>query len=420
MKEFFCDVVVVGAGPAGLAAAISAKESGAEKVLIVERDIHAGGILQQCIHAGFGLKYFGQELTGPEYAERFQKKASEVGVELLLNTTAMEIREKLLVCASLEGMVHVHFGALVLAMGCREKTRANLMIPGSRPAGIYTAGTAQKLINLYGDHIGKEVVILGSGDIGMIMARRLSLEGAHVKAVVELMPFLAGLNRNKVQCLDDFGIPLLLSHTVVDITGIDRVESVTIAPVDEKKQPILSESQVIPCDTLLLSVGLVPENELSRTGNVPLSNITRGAEVNQFKQTAVPYVFSCGNVLHVNDLVDHVSQESETAGHYAALYAAKKLPEGEEIVVNPGAGVRYVCPQRIAVDGSEDVTLYFRTLAPGRGTDLKAEVDGGLLAERKLSRTSPGTMEHLVIPADKLKKLNGPVTVTAEHEEVLA
>lgn len=420
MKEYFCDVAVVGAGPAGLAAAVSAKNSGAEKVVIIERDTHAGGILQQCIHAGFGLKYFGQELTGPEYAERFQDKAKEAGVELMLDTTALEIRDNLLVCTNRQGMHHIHFGALVLAMGCREKTRANLMIPGSRPAGIYTAGTAQKLINLYGDKIGKEVVILGSGDIGMIMARRLSLEGAHVKAVVELMPFLAGLNRNKVQCLDDFGIPLLLSHTVVDITGIDRVESVTIAPVDEKKHPIMEKAEVIPCDTLLLSVGLVPENELSLTGNVPLSSVTRGAEVNQFKQTAVPSVFACGNVLHVNDLVDHVSQESETAGHYAALYATGKLPSGKEIPVRAGDGVRYVCPQKIVADGTEDVTLYFRTLTPGRGTKLQAWDENDVLAVKKLVRTSPGTMEQLVIPAASIAGLMGEVTVCAEHEEVLA
>lgn len=420
MKEYFCDVVIVGAGPAGLAAAVSAKDSGAESVIIIERDIHAGGILQQCIHAGFGLKYFGEELTGPEYAERFQNKAEEAGVNLLLDTTAMEIKNKILVCSSREGMVRINFGALVLAMGCREKTRANLMIPGSRPAGIYTAGTAQKLINLYGDKIGKEVVVLGSGDIGMIMARRMSLEGAHVKCVVELMPFLAGLNRNKVQCLDDFDIPLLLSHTVVDITGIDRVESVTIAPVDGNKQPIMEQAEVIPCDTLLLSVGLIPENELSRTGNVSLSGITKGAEVNQYKQTNVPYIFACGNVLHVNDLVDHVSQESEDAGHYAALYAKGKLSEGKVIDVKAGEGVRYVCPQRIVACGDEDVTIYFRTLLPGRGTELKAYSEDGVIASRKVIRTSPGTMEQVTIPGAEVQKLSSIITVTANHEEVLA
>ncbi|MBQ8590331.1 MAG: FAD-dependent oxidoreductase [Firmicutes bacterium] len=422
MKEYFCDVVVVGAGPAGLAAAVSARQSGAEKVIIIERDVRAGGILQQCIHAGFGLKYFGQELTGPEYAERFQVKAAEAGVKVLMETTAMEIREdeRLLVCASKQGLVKIYFGALVLAMGCRERTRANLMIPGSRPAGVYTAGTAQKLVNIYGHKIGKEVVILGSGDIGMIMARRMSLEGAHVKAVVELMPYLAGLTRNKVQCLDDFGIPLMLSHTIVDITGIDRLESVTIAPVDENKKPIMEQAQVIPCDTLLLSVGLLPENELSRTGGVTLSGITKGAVVNQFKQTELPQIFACGNVLHVNDLVDQVSAESEDAGHFAALYAAGTLPGGEALEVKPGTGVRYVCPQKVVLDGEEDVTLYFRTTAPGRKTTLKVCDENGELAKRTLTATSPGTMEHLVIKADQLKGLKGTITVTAEHEEVLA
>jgi len=422
MNECICDVAVVGAGPAGLAAAVSAKKAGAKKVLIIERDIRAGGILQQCIHAGFGLKYFGQELTGPEYAERFQHKAEEAGVELLLDTTAMEIREKenVLVCSCKQGLLHVKFGALVLAMGCRERTRANLMIPGSRPAGIYTAGTAQKLINIYGHKIGKEIVILGSGDIGMIMARRLSIEGSHVKAVIELMPFLAGLKRNKVQCLDDFGIPLMLSHTIVDITGVDRLESVTIAPVDEKKQPIMDQCQVIPCDTLLLSVGLVPENELSRTGGVALSDITKGAIVNQFKQTAAPSVFACGNVLHVNDLVDHVSEESEAAGRYAAMYAANKLPVAEAIDTKAGSGVRYVCPQKIVPTDEEDVTLFFRTVVPGRKTKLTVKDENGIIAERMVLATSPGTMESLVIPANKVSALSGAVTVTAEHQEVLA
>ena len=422
MKECYYDVAVIGAGPAGLAAAESAKENGAEKVVIIERDVHAGGILQQCIHAGFGLKYFGEELTGPEYAERFEKKAAEAGVELLLDTTALEVREqeKMLVCSNRKGILHVHFGALVLAMGCRERTRANLVIPGSRPAGIYTAGTAQRLMNIYGHHVGKEVVILGSGDIGMIMARRLTLEGAHVKAVVELMPFLAGLIRNKVQCLDDFGIPLLLSHTVVDITGVDRVESVTIAPVDENKQPIMEKAQVIPCDTLLLSVGLIPENELSRTAGVPLSEITKGAVVNQFKQTEIPEIFACGNVLHVNDLVDHVSHESEDAGRYAAKYAAGSLPQGKTVQVVPGKGVRYVCPQQIVVNGDEDVTLYFRTTAPGRNSRLHAETGTELLKEKKTLCTSPGTMESLVLTAQQVEKLSETVTVCAEHEEELA
>lgn len=419
MRELSCDVVVIGAGPAGLAAAISARRSGAGKVMIVERDVRGGGILQQCIHAGFGLQYFGQELTGPEYAERFLDMVDEEGIEIFFETTALEIREKVLVCASKQGILRISFGAVVLAMGCRERTRANLMIPGSRPSGIYTAGSAQKLINLYGHKVGKKVVILGSGDIGMIMARRLTMEGAKVEAVVELMPFLAGLQRNKVQCLDDFEIPLLLSHTVVDITGVDRLESVTIAPVDEKKQPIMEEAKVVECDTLLLSVGLIPENELSRTGGVALSEITKGAVVNQFKQTSVPYIFACGNVLHVNDLVDHVSRESEDAGRFAAAYAAGELAEAESIEVKAGSGIRYVCPQRIVPVGDEDITLYFRTLTPGRGTVLEAADEKGVLARRKLVCSSPGTMEKIVIKAEQARQLAGAVTVTAVHEEEL-
>ncbi|MBO5702137.1 MAG: FAD-dependent oxidoreductase [Clostridia bacterium] len=420
MKELLYDVAIVGAGPAGLAAAISAKQNGAERVLLVERDIRAGGILQQCIHAGFGLQYFGEELTGPEYAERFADKVKAEGIDLLTETTALEIREKVLVCVNTSGVVHIHFGALILAMGCRERTRANLVIPGSRPSGVYTAGTAQKLINIYGHKVGKEVVILGSGDIGMIMARRLTLEGAKVKAVVELMPFLAGLQRNKVQCLDDFGIPLLLSHTVVNITGVDRVESVTVAPVDENKRPILDKAEVIPCDTLLLSVGLIPENELTLTSGLSLSGITKGASVNQFMQTEVPYIFACGNVLHVNDLVDNVSRESEQAGKYAAKYAAGALAAGESIKVEAGEGIRYVCPQSIDASADEDVNLFFRTIVPGRDTTLIATAGGEVLARKKLTATTPGAMEKLTISKDKLATLGGAVTVSATHGEVLA
>ena len=419
IKQYY-DVAVIGAGPAGLAAAESAKKAGAEKVIIVERDIHAGGILQQCIHAGFGLSYFGEELSGPEYAERFEKRVHEQGVEILLDTIALEIRDKTLVCANRGGMLHIDFGALILAMGCRERTRANLVIPGSRPAGIYTAGTAQKIINILGHKVGQEIVILGSGDIGMIMARRLTLNGCNVKAVVEIQSFVAGLVRNKVQCLDDFDIPLLLSHTVVDITGIDRVESVTIAPVDENKQPIMDKAQVITCDTLLLSVGLIPENELTRQAGITLSSVTKGAVVNQYKQTELPYVFACGNVLHVNDLADNVSLESESAGRFAAMYAQGRLPEGETVDVLPGEGVRYVCPQKIAVSGSEDVTLYFRTILPGRNTTMTAYDESGEIIKKKALCTTPGTMESLTIKAEMLKDIKGHICVSAEHGEVMA
>ncbi len=416
MKNYSYPVVVVGGGPAGMAAAISAKENGAEKVLVVERENRLGGILKQCIHAGFGLQYFGEELSGPEYAEKFAVKAKEAGIEFMLDTTALEIREQTLVCVNTEGVLNIEFGALVLAMGCRERTRANLMIPGSRAAGIYSAGTAQKLINIYGHKVGKEVVILGSGDIGMIMARRLTLGGAKVKAVVEIMPYLAGLARNKAQCLDDFDIPLLLSHTVVDITGVDRVQSVTIAPVDENRRPIMEKAEVIPCDTILLSVGLIPENELTRSADVTLSNITKGAVVNQYKQTDKPYIFACGNVLHVNDLVDHVSHESEDAGKFAALYAAGKLPAADQIEVAPGEGVRYVCPQN-ASPADMPIDLYFRTSAPGRNTTLTVSDDNGVLVTKRLLVTTPGTIEKMTIPADKAKNISGKIVVTAVHKE---
>ena len=419
-NETACDVAVVGAGPAGLAAAEAARAAGAGRVVVVERDVRPGGILQQCIHPGFGLSMFGEELTGPEYAERYVERANAAGVELLTGTTALELRGGELVCAAPGGILHVRFGALVLAMGCRERTRANLVIPGARPSGIYTAGTAQRLINLYGDKVGKEVVILGSGDIGMIMARRLTMEGARVKAVVELLPFLAGLARNKAQCLDDFGIPLLLSHTVVDIDGVDRLSSVTVAPVDDKRRPIPGKEEKIACDTLLLSVGLIPENELSHTGGIELSPVTRGPVVNQYKQTSNPAVFACGNVLHVNDLVDHVSRESAEAGRNAALFAAGKLPAAPAVPTVAGPGVRYVCPQNVVADGGADVTLFFRTALPGRRTVLRCTSGGKELARKTCVRTSPGTMESLTIPKDAVSSLDGPVEVGCEHGEVLA
>ncbi len=328
MKTIKTTVAVIGSGPAGLAAACAAKEHGAERVIIVERDKHSGGILQQCIHAGFGLSYFDEELTGPEYAERFHEKAKKADIEWLYNTTALEIRKNTLVCCNTEGILHIEFGALILAMGCRERTRGNLIIPGTRPSGIFTAGTAQRLVNIKGLNIGKEVVIMGSGDIGMIMARRMSLEGALVKCAIEVQPRLSGLMRNKVQCLDDFGIPLMLSHTLTSINGKDRIESVTVAPVDENFRPIMEKQQVITCDTLLISTGLIPENELTRDAGIRLSEKTGGPVVNEFYQTDNEAVFACGNVLHVTGLVDDVTIESEKAGRFAALYAQSKTFNG--------------------------------------------------------------------------------------------
>ena len=405
MKELNYDVTVIGAGPAGLAAAGAAKRNGAEKVLIVERDTDCGGILQQCIHSGFGLTYFNEELTGPEYASRFIKSAREKGVDILLDTMALSVDQAgIVVCSNpQDGIVTVRTKAVVLAMGCRERTRANLRIPGTRPAGIYTAGTAQRLINRQNEMVGREVVILGSGDIGMIMARRLTLEGAKVKAVVEIMDYLAGLTRNRVQCLDDFGIPLLLRHTVTRIHGNRRVEAVTVCEVDQNRKPILSTAQDISCDTLLLSVGLIPENELTRACGIAIDPVTNGPSVNQFMQTSVSRVFACGNVVHVNDLVDNVSQESEKAGASAALYAQGKLPEAaSEIPCAAGEGIRYVCPQTIVPVPEGGVRLCFRVLRPGKDVTLTALQGDEILTSKKARRVSPGEMEHLDIDMAKL------------------
>ena len=411
MKTAKFDVVIIGSGPAGLASAIAAKESKSSSVLIIERDSYPGGILQQCIHPGFGLKYFGEELTGPEYAQRFINKASTVGVEILFNTMAIDYHDDILTCINTDGVLKIEFNAMVLAMGCRERTRANLCIPGSRPAGIFTAGTAQKLINLQGLKVGKEVVILGSGDVGMIMARRLTLEGATVKAVVEIMPYLSGLIRNKVQCLDDFDIPLLLNHTIVDITGIDRVESVMVAPVDSKQTPILEKRKIIYCDTLLLSVGLIPENELTKAGGLIIIPSTKGVPVNQYMQTIKPNVFACGNVLHVNDLVDNVSREGEIAGTSAALFGKKVLPEAKEVLTVPGKSISYVSPQRIVKTGDRDVELFFRTKKPNHNVIFLARSRNKELAFRKAKAVSPGEMESLIIKKEMLRKIDNEITI---------
>ena len=371
MYEIQTDVVIVGGGPAGLSAAVAAKKEGAEKVLIIERDEKLGGILQQCIHPGFGLTYFHKELTGPEYAGHFKEEALALGAEVLLNSMVLEVipEESAVICVNSEyGMTKVKAGSIVLAMGCRERTRAGIMIPGTRPAGVYTAGAAQRLVNRQNAVVGKNIVILGSGDIGMIMARRMTLEGAHVIAVVELMDFLAGLTRNKVQCLDDFGIPLKLSHTVTRIVGNERVEGVYIAQVDKDKKPIPETEEFIPCDTLLLSVGLIPENELSRGADVKISRITNGPEVNQYMQTSWDNVFACGNVVHVNDLVDNVTVESMNAGASAARYAMHKLPEANrEVPSVTGENVRYLCPQRVKI-GEENETVRLVLPCPSSGT----------------------------------------------------
>ena len=402
MYEIQTDVVIVGGGPAGLSAAVAAKKEGAEKVLIIERDEKLGGILQQCIHPGFGLTYFHKELTGPEYAGHFKEEALALGAEVLLNSMVLEVipEESAVICVNSEyGMTKVKAGSIVLAMGCRERTRAGIMIPGTRPAGVYTAGAAQRLVNRQNAVVGKNIVILGSGDIGMIMARRMTLEGAHVIAVVELMDFLAGLTRNKVQCLDDFGIPLKLSHTVTRIVGNERVEGVYIAQVDKDKKPIPETEEFIPCDTLLLSVGLIPENELSRGADVKISRITNGPEVNQYMQTSWDNVFACGNVVHVNDLVDNVTVESMNAGASAARYAMHKLPEeNREVPSVTGENVRYLCPQRVKIgEENETVRLFFRVLHPELDVVIRVKSGDKVLSEKKAKRVNPGEMCHVEV-----------------------
>lgn len=432
MYEITCDVAIIGAGPAGLSAAVAAKKEGAERVLLIERDESVGGILQQCIHPGFGLTYFKEELTGPEYAGRFEDEAEKLGAEVLLNSMVLEIvpEEKAVYCVnSRYGMTRVRAGSIVLAMGCREKTRAGIQIPGTRPAGVYTAGAAQRLINRQNAMVGREVVILGSGDIGMIMARRMSLEGAHVKAVVEIMDFLAGLTRNKVQCLDDFNIPLKLSHTVTRIVGNERVEGVYVAAVDESKKPISETEEFIPCDTLLLSVGLLPENELTRQAGIEMNPVTNGPSVNQYMQTSVPGIFACGNVVHVNDLVDNVTTESMQAGACAARYAAlwkdgavqgEMAGERNSVKAVPGSNVRYLCPQSICLDSSlkrnsenETVRLFFRVLAPDTEVKISAKCGEKEIEAKKALRVNPGEMEFIEIP---LNLVTGDVTVEIEKE----
>lgn len=407
MFEINCDVAIIGGGPAGLSAAVAAKKEGAEKVVIIERDSNIGGILQQCIHPGFGLTYFKEELTGPEYAGRFGEEALSLGVEVLLNSMVLEVlpEENAVICVSSKnGITKVNAKSIVLSMGCRERTRANIMIPGTRPSGIYTAGAAQRLVNRQNEMVGRKIVILGSGDIGMIMARRMTLEGAKVAAVIEIMDFLAGLTRNKVQCLDDFNIPLKLSHTITRIVGNERVEGVYVAEVDKDKKPIKETEEFIQCDTLLLSVGLIPENELTRKAEIQMNSITNGPAVNQYMQTSVDSIFACGNVVHVNDLVDNVSVESIKAGTYASKYAMGKFPKTTKVVqAVTGNNVRYLCPQSINVsEKDEKVKMYFRVLAPDAKVKIRATSGGNVIAEKKAIRINPGEMESIEVSTSKI------------------
>lgn len=399
------DVAVIGGGPAGLAAALKASEAGA-KVIVLERDSEPGGILQQCIHNGFGLHYFGEELTGPEYAGRFlQKVKADPNIEVLCDTMVLSFtqqREILAVSASL-GLIEVSAGAVVLAMGCRERTRGALNIAGSRPAGVYTTGCAQRLVNLEGYMPGREVVILGSGDIGLIMARRMTWEGAKVRLVAELMPYSSGLNRNIVQCLEDNGIPLRFNTTVVRVHGRERVEAVTVASVDPATRlPIPGTQEVISCDTLMLSVGLLPENELTRSAGVKMDSITSGAVVDETRQTSVPGVYACGNVLHVHDLVDNVSHEAEVAGVAAARFALSGTVSAPSHQVLAEGGVRYVVPQVLSnsVDGKID--LYFRVGNAYKPARLTVRCGEKVLVNRKKQVMTPGEMEKVTIDATGL------------------
>ena len=396
------DLVIVGGGPAGMSAAVAAYESGVKNLLILERDSHLGGILQQCIHNGFGLHRFKEELTGPEYAWRYEKLVHEYNIPYLTDTMVLDISPDRVVTAtnSERGVFTIAAKAVILAMGCRERPRGALNIAGSRPAGIYSAGTAQKYVNLKGYMPGRNVVILGSGDIGLIMARRMTLEGAKVHAVCELMPYSGGLARNIEQCLHDFGIPLRLSHTVVEIHGRERLEGVTIAKVDERRRPIAETREYIPCDTLLLSVGLIPENELSKTAGVPLDHVTNGALVDQDRQTEIEGIFACGNVLHVHDLVDFVSEEAEIAGRSAAAYIQGQSAEALDIPLSVDGRVRYTVPQRITQ--KKDVTVFFRVADVYRDVTLKVLDGDRVVLRKKKPKMAPGEMESVTLKPEQL------------------
>ena len=412
------DLVVIGGGPAGMSAAVAAYEKGLRDILILERDDALGGILRQCIHNGFGLHRFGEELTGPEYAYRYEKQVKEYGIPFMLNTMVIDVdKNKVVTAMNRErGIFKVEAKAVILAMGCRERPKGALNIAGTRPSGIYTAGTAQKFVNMKGLMPGREVVILGSGDIGLIMARRMTLEGAKVKAVCELMPYSGGLARNIEQCLNDFDIPLLLSHTVVDIHGKDRLSAVTIARMDENRRPIPGTETTIPCDTLLLSCGLIPENELTKASGIALDRVTGGATVDGERETDTPGIFACGNVLHVHDLVDYVSEEASIAGEAAVRYIKGEKQHGMALNLVTDGKIRYTVPQRIT--SFDKTKVYFRVSNVYR--DVKIVVKSGerVLLEKKKQKVAPGEMETVVLTAEMLSTCSPTDTLTFSLEDI--
>ena len=404
------DLVVIGGGPGGLAAAIEAKKNGIDNILVIERDKELGGILQQCIHNGFGLHEFKEELTGPEYAQRFIEKLLEMNIEYKLDTMVLDLTEdkKIHAINSKDGYMVIEAKAVILAMGCRERTRGAISIPGDRPSGVFTAGAAQRFINMEGYMVGKKVLILGSGDIGLIMARRLTLEGAEVKAVVELMPFSGGLTRNIVQCLDDYNIPLYLSHTVIDVVGKDRLEKVIIAKVDENRKPILGTEKEYECDTLLLSVGLIPENDISRKTGLEIDRRTNGLIVNEMMETSASGIFACGNVVHVHDLVDFVSAEARKAGAAAARYIKNEVKDGEYKEIINGKGITYTVPQKFRGENIDKaLEIFMRVNNIYKNVKLEVKDEEKVLMSLNKQHLAPGEMEKVMIPKKILDTMVG-------------